>query len=72
MKLLALVDLDYLEEYIFIHSRETHAMTSRYKWVKSLCYEVQWSKYKYGEAWQTGYLVLLQTCQLTEVSAICL
>jgi len=33
------------------------------KLVKPLGYEGQWLKCKYGEAWQTDYITVLQTCQ---------
>lgn len=33
------------------------------KWVKPLWYGREWSKYKYGEAWQINYITLLQTHQ---------
>ncbi|KAF4798859.1 uncharacterized protein TURU_060059 [Turdus rufiventris] len=32
-------------------------------WVKPLWYGEHWSKYKYGEAWQIGYITLPQTHQ---------
>lgn len=37
--------------------------SSRAKWVKLLWYGGQQSKYKYGEAWQIDYIVLLQSRQ---------
>lgn len=33
------------------------------KWLKPLWYGRQWSKYKYGEAWQIDYITLSQTRQ---------
>jgi len=34
------------------------ATVKQAKWVKSPWYGGQWLKYKYGEAWQTGYVTL--------------
>jgi len=46
-----------------IHERETCAPVKQAKWVKLLWYGSQWLKYKYGEAWQTEYITVPQTCQ---------
>ncbi|KAF4804262.1 uncharacterized protein TURU_009270 [Turdus rufiventris] len=46
-----------------IHGCETCAAIKQAKRVKPLWYQGQWSKYKYGEARQIGYITLPQTHQ---------
>ncbi|TRZ13895.1 hypothetical protein HGM15179_013220 [Zosterops borbonicus] len=46
-----------------IHDCETCAAIKQAKQVKPLWYGGQWSKYKYGEAWQIDYITLPQTRQ---------
>ncbi|RMC00280.1 hypothetical protein DUI87_22887 [Hirundo rustica rustica] len=46
-----------------IHDCETCAAIKQAKRVKPLWYGGQWSKYKYGEAWQIDYITLPQTRQ---------
>ncbi|TRZ10377.1 hypothetical protein HGM15179_016730 [Zosterops borbonicus] len=46
-----------------IHDCDTCAAIKQAKWVKPLWYGGQWSKYKYGEAWQIDYITLPQTRQ---------
>ncbi|RMC07789.1 hypothetical protein DUI87_15258 [Hirundo rustica rustica] len=46
-----------------IHDCETCAAIKQAKRVKPLWYGGQWSKYKYGEAWQIDYITLPQTHQ---------
>ncbi|KAF4794070.1 uncharacterized protein K02A2.6-like protein [Turdus rufiventris] len=46
-----------------IHHCETCAAIKQAKQVKPLWYGGRWSKYKYGEAWQTDYITLPQTHQ---------
>ncbi|RMC08867.1 hypothetical protein DUI87_13861 [Hirundo rustica rustica] len=46
-----------------IHDCETCATIKQAKRVKPLWYGGQWSKYKYGEAWQIDYITLPQTRQ---------
>ncbi|RMC21615.1 hypothetical protein DUI87_02482 [Hirundo rustica rustica] len=46
-----------------IHDCETCAAIKQAKRVKPLWYGRQWSKYKYGEAWQIDYITLPQTHQ---------
>ncbi|RMC20552.1 hypothetical protein DUI87_01403 [Hirundo rustica rustica] len=46
-----------------IHDRELCATIKQAKQVKPIWYGGQWSKYKYGEAWQIDYITLPQTCQ---------
>ncbi|KAJ7412070.1 hypothetical protein BTVI_47681 [Pitangus sulphuratus] len=45
------------------HNCETCTAIKQAKWIKPLWHGKQWSKYKYGEAWQIDYITLLQTCQ---------
>ena len=44
-----------------IHDCETCAAIKQVKRSKSLWYGGRWLKYKYGEAWQIGYITLPQT-----------
>ncbi|TRZ07109.1 hypothetical protein HGM15179_019997 [Zosterops borbonicus] len=46
-----------------INDCEMCAVIKQAKRVKPLWYGGQWSKYKYGEAWQIDYITLPQTCQ---------
>ncbi|KAJ7405147.1 hypothetical protein BTVI_70009 [Pitangus sulphuratus] len=46
-----------------IHDSETCAAIKQAKRVKPLWYGGQWSKYRYGEAWQVDYITLPQTRQ---------
>ncbi|RMC20685.1 hypothetical protein DUI87_01537 [Hirundo rustica rustica] len=46
-----------------IHDCEMCAAIKQAKRVKPLWYGRQWSKYKYGEAWQIVYITLPQTHQ---------
>ncbi|KAK4815730.1 hypothetical protein QYF61_006768 [Mycteria americana] len=46
-----------------IHECETCAAIKQAKRLKPLWYGGQWLKYKYGEAWQIGYITLPQTRQ---------
>ncbi|TRZ06191.1 hypothetical protein HGM15179_020916 [Zosterops borbonicus] len=46
-----------------VHDCKTCAAIKQAKRVKPLWYGGQWSKYKYGEAWQIDYITLPQTCQ---------
>ncbi|RMC18179.1 hypothetical protein DUI87_05060 [Hirundo rustica rustica] len=46
-----------------IHDCETCAAIKQAERVKPIWYGRQWSKYKYGEAWQIDYITLPQTCQ---------
>ncbi|RMC10963.1 hypothetical protein DUI87_12154 [Hirundo rustica rustica] len=57
-----------------IHDCEMCAAIKQVKQAKLLWYGRQWSKYKYGEAWQIDYITLPQTrqgkrCVLTMVEA---
>ncbi|TRZ07190.1 hypothetical protein HGM15179_019826 [Zosterops borbonicus] len=46
-----------------IHNCETCAAIKQAKRVKPLRYGGRWLKYRYGEAWQIGYITLPQTRQ---------
>ncbi|TRZ11241.1 hypothetical protein HGM15179_015857 [Zosterops borbonicus] len=46
-----------------IYDCDICAAIKQAKRVKSLWYGGQWSKYKYGEAWQIDYVTLSQACQ---------
>ncbi|TRZ04649.1 hypothetical protein HGM15179_018268 [Zosterops borbonicus] len=46
-----------------IHDCEKCSVIKQAKQVKPLWYVRQWSKYKYGEAWQINYITLPQTHQ---------
>lgn len=62
-----------------IHECETCAAIKQAEWLKPLLYGELWLKYKYREAWQIDYIMLIQTfqgkcCVLTmvEVTTGCL